>query len=714
MSQLSGNLTARMTFAVYGTAKEFQGHAGRVYSFLKSLGCKVYAVSRDGAEMSGDRCYPSLASLPIAVDVVIVATGRKLAAEVVAEAVKEGVARVWFQNFNASKEALEISRRYNLDVTRGCALRHMAFRGWRRLFSPCYWHGLRALKPQPSGATPRYFLLPALAIIAFTTVYPVFMVIYGSFKGGPPGEPAPFSLDGYVRAWTDWWTIKTFLLTFALAVPRVLFGLILAILLAWIVTRTNTPLRGLMRHVIWFAYFLPVLPITMSWMVLAGGKRGWLNQVLMSAFDLSSPPLDIRSYWGIIFISSIYVASLIFLLIAPAFQNMEASSEESSWVLGASKLTTLRRITVPLLTPAILGATLLAFLFVLASFEMELLLGSIKGIYVLTTFIWVHINAVPTDYPAAMAMSTVFMLVTWAIVLLQLRVWRGRTFVTVTGKGTTRPVDLGRWKWASFGFVMTYFAIGILLPLTILIIGSFQTFWGSFDFPWTLGRWKNIPTSPAVLRSLKNTLILSTTVATVGTVVYFLMSYAAVRSRLRGRQAIELLSWLPAAAPGIVLTIGMLWTLYVGIPGVVKLLYGTLALMSIAVLIESIPIGVRVMNGGMAQISSELEESSRVSGASWFRTIRDVVIPLLAPTLLSAWVLSFLWAARAVLIIMFLYVPSSTVLSLLMFGSGGVSASGSAAVLGVILAGVMSIVAILAQVAVSRMRRGTGDVGLLG
>ena len=550
-----------------------------------------------------------------------------------------------------------------------------------------------------------YVLFPFLGLLALIMAYPIFMVVYGSFRGGPPGTDAPFSIEGYTSAWTTPSTIKALSITFALAVPRVLTGVVFAILVTWIITRTNTPLRGLFEQLMWLRIFLPALPMLLAWMLIASGRSGLANRLFMDIFSLSGPPLDIRSYWGIVFMSLMTSGSFFFMFMAPAFRNMDASMEESSRVSGANNMTTLMRVTVPIMMPAILGVTLLVFLFVLSSYEVELFLLGPKGVYVFTTYIWYLIGKLPADYPQAMALSNVFMLFVAVVIVIQFKVLRGRQFVTVTGRGFgVRTIDLGKWKWATFALLTAWTLIGLVLPMAVMVFGTFQNTFGLWDTGLTLRWWRESLSDAAVLRSVKNTLVLGFMVATAGTTLYGLMSYIYLRTKLKGRVGIEVLSWVPRMAPGIIMAIGMFWALLGGVPGL-KALYGSLIAMALVVLIEATPSGMRLLNGGMVQLSAELEEASRVLGGSWFRTMRTVVIPLLMPTLLNAWLLSFLGATRALVVLLFIFIPSSMVLSIDIFTLMMGNRPQEAAILGVILTAISMVVAVVARVLALRQRK---------
>ncbi|MBI4297396.1 MAG: iron ABC transporter permease [Chloroflexi bacterium] len=556
---------------------------------------------------------------------------------------------------------------------------------------------LRHLRP--------YVLVPFLGLLALFLAYPIFMVVYASFKGGPPGVDTPFSFEGYTRAWSEWATYKALITTFALAVPRVLTGVIFAIFATWIITRTNTPLRWFFEEMIWLKLFLPILPMVMAWLLIAGGRSGVLNKFLMDVLNLSKPPLDIQSYWGVIFYSFMLSGSFFFLYMAPAFRNMDASLEESSRVSGASNIRTLFRITVPMMMPAILGVTLLVFLFVLSSYEIELFFLAPKGAYVFSTWIWWEASKIPPDYPSAMAMSSVFLIFVAIVIYLQSKILGGRQFVTVTGRGFgVRLLDLGKWRWAAFAFMASWTLVGLVLPMVMLILGTVQNAYGVLGSGYTLDYWREALGRPSIIRSFRNTLMLGFMAASAGVILYGLMSYIYIRTRLRGRQLIEILSWVPRAAPGVVLSLGIAWAALGGIPGL-DFLYGSLFLMAAVILLEATPQGMRMMNGGMVQLSAELEEASRVSGGSWSHTMRRVVVPLLMPTLLHAWLLIFRGATSALVVLLFIYRPSSKVLAIDIFERMLTNQPQQAAILGVLLTAISMVVAIVARVLAFRQRR---------
>lgn len=511
-----------------------------------------------------------------------------------------------------------------------------------------------------------------LTIVGFLIIYPLFMIYFASFKGGPPGEPSPFTIKGYVDAFSTGDTYKTFATTLWLGAIRAVLSVALAILLAWVVTRTDTPWRNRLEVLVWLNFFVPALPTTMAWILLFSPKTGLVNQAIMKTFNIEWSPFNIYSYGGIIWASVLQWSAILFILIVPAFRGMDASLEESSRMAGATGRTTTWRITVPILMPAILGALMLAFVRLIESFETELLLGFTQGLYVYTTRVWLLLSVVPSDYPQGMALTAVFLIIVAMIVAFQWWLLGRRggasAYVTVTGRGfATRPIHLGKLKWVTFGIFWLYFFITVVLPVATLFMGTFMKLFGVFlEETWTFKHWRGAFMDPRLLASFKNTMIVGIVSATGGMILYSFISYIISRTKFPGRRALDFITWLPWAVPGLVLALGFLWA-YVGGIRWPFTLYGTIYLMMLVFIVRQFPLGVRVMNGAMVQLGNELEESSRVLGGSWLYTFRRIIAPLLTPAFISAWIIAFNIAVRDLVTVILLYGAKSRLLSVLVF-----------------------------------------------
>lgn len=508
-----------------------------------------------------------------------------------------------------------------------------------------------------------------LCLLAFMTIYPLGMIVYGSFRSGPPGEPGgAWSLKGYITGFTDPTIVKAMLNTFGIALVRQFIALALGIFFTWLVVRTDLPYKGVLETLFWLNYFLPNMPLVFGWIQLLDPDYGIVNQLWKGLPFTQGPLLDIYSYAGIIWVHTANGVATKVLLFGPAFINMDAALEDSAKMSGSSNIWTLIKITFPILLPAIMGVTFLGFIRSLESFETELLLGMPAKIFVYSTKVYDLLRWEPPKYPTAMALSMVFMVVVGILVLIQRNIMTRRQYTTVTGRGfNVRPVSLGKTKWPLFGFTSLFIVVTTFLPFFFLVIGTFMKISGLFMVtdPYTLKHWKAVFNDPLFLSSVRNSLILSTGVALVGSFFYTIISYIIVRTKLFGRGSLEFMSWLPWAAPGMLISLGILWVFLGGVIPL-KFMYGTLPIIGFALLIGGLPVGVRLLNGTMIQLGNELEESARVLGASWTYTFRRIVVPLLLPSMATIAFISFLSAMTSIQTVVLLYSAKSRVLSILM------------------------------------------------
>jgi iron(III) transport system permease protein len=544
----------------------------------------------------------------------------------------------------------------------------------RRLqFPKLSWHSIPAL------------LLIALLILLLA--YPIGLLFVKSFVASRPGQATVWTINGWVAAFTDAKLPIALGNTFYLALMRVIITSGLAIFFAWVVTRTDTPLKGFIEVMLWLGFFLPLLPMTMGWILLLDPHYGLINKSLMSMFGLAAGPFDIYSYWGIIWCHLAFSTSVRFMLMTPAFSAMDAALEEAGLVCGSNRMGVLMRVTIPVLAPAVLASTALGFIRSLESLEIELVLGIPAGIYVVPTKIWDLIHWEPPLYDRATALCGIFLIFIFLLIWLHRTFLGRREFSTVSGRSHMVEVfSLGRWRWVTCSLCLFFIAVMIFLPLTTLVMGTFMEVFGHFDLEttWTTRHWAGAFTDPVLLRSLKNTVILGLGAAIVGTVAYALISYLIVRTRVPGRGVIDILSWLPWALPGVLISLALLWTV-LGSGGYVKMIYGTVSLLILGIIVKEMPLGTQIIKAAVQQISPELEEASSAAGANWFEYFRRILLPLLKPTMVSVAIIVFISAARDIPTIIFLSTHESRTLSLLMLDYIAEANQEKAAVLGVFL-----------------------------
>ena len=526
-----------------------------------------------------------------------------------------------------------------------------------------------------------------VGVLILILAYPLALLFVKSFVISRPGQPTIWAANGWVEAFTDVNLAIAIGNTFYLAFVRVIITSALAIFFAWVVTRTDTPLKGFIEVALWLGFFLPLLPMTMGWILLLDPYYGLINKFLMKVFALPQSPFDIYSYWGIIWCHLAFSTSVRFLLMTPAFTAMDAALEDAARTSGSSNMGVLVRITVPILAPAILASTALGFIRSLESLEIEMVLGIPAGIYVVPTKIWDYLHWEPPLYDRATALCSIFLLFVFFLIWLHHIFLRGKEFTTVSGRSyMIRTSPLGRWRWVTCAFCLLFILVMIILPLATLMMGTFMEFFGNFDTErvWTVHHWTAVFADPVFLRSLKNTLMLGLAAGIGGTLLYALISYVIVRTRLPGRGVIDTLSWLPWALPGVLISLALLWTV-LGSGEYVKLIYGTVSVLVLAIIIKEMPLGTQIIKAGVLQISNELEEASSAAGATWLAGFRRILLPLLKPTMLAVGIIVFISAARDIPTVIFLATNQSRTLSLLMLDYIADANKEKAAVLGVFL-----------------------------
>lgn len=348
-------------------------------------------------------------------------------------------------------------------------------------------------------------------VVAALTVLPITFVVANSFNVARPGQPAAFGLDGWYDALfgsARTFTALGYSLILAMRAP---IAVAVAFLISWLLIRVQIPGRGFIEWALWVAFFLPVLPITLGWMLLLEPSTGLIN-VALKQLPIPFGPIDIRSIPGIMWVHlSVATVPVMTMLLTPAFRLLDASLEEVSRSAGAGNWQTLRRITLPLLLPASMTALLAGLIRSLEAFEVEQFLGTRVEIYVYATRIFDLIRYEPAQWTQAMALSTLVLGVLFILALLYQRFILSRQYATLTGRGVAmRPLLAGRWRYAASAALITYVLVGVVLPLGMLIVGSFMRLFGFFGLadPFTVDHWQRVLTSPAFVSALQNSLVL--------------------------------------------------------------------------------------------------------------------------------------------------------------------------------------------------------------
>jgi iron(III) transport system permease protein len=532
---------------------------------------------------------------------------------------------------------------------------------------------------RPSNVLP----IVLLCGLAFLVIYPLVELLIGSFKLTVPGAAGPLTLADW-RSVLSSQTVKTALTTLKIEVPRSLLSVTLATTFAWLLARTNIPGKKWLFGMIIFMFMLPELPWILAWTQL-GAHVGILNSWISLVIP-NSHWINVYSPAGLIILGGSRGAVFLFFFLYPAFLGMDSSLEEAARMSGASSRRTLVRIVAPLLAPALIGGLIFSLIFSFSSFELEQLIGIPAGLTVFTTAIYNDVYGGLNQFGPAAALAMMLLVVTLALIALQWKLLSGRNYQTVSGKGfRAQPMDIGRWRWVAFGGMSLFFVFMGLLPFTVLGLETFMSYPGLLRFnSFTTLNWTQAFQDDTVVSSIEHTIFVALVAASIGIVLSFLISYVVVKTKWWGRKLMELTAWLPWAIPGTVLSLGFLYA-FVPLP-----IYGTIWILVLAFVGGGLPIGLRFSSPTLQQIGPELEESARVHGASWLQTGRKVLLPLIRPSIVGAWVFLFVVAVRSLDTILILSQSSTRMLSVDIFVDATSGAAlGEAYVLAIVQSGIV-------------------------
>lgn len=513
-------------------------------------------------------------------------------------------------------------------------------------------------------------LIGCTAFILYLAGVPLVMLLYGSIRSAPIGEPgATFTIQNYVKAYFDKEFYLLFLNSIYYALGTCGLTFLLGTFLAWVSERTNTPFKKLFVVMSLIPFIIPGILSTISWILLLSPKIGLINIVVKELLGLESAPFNIYSMWGMIWAESIHLYPLVFLLMSAAFRNMDTSLEEAALTAGSSTLQTFCRVTLPLMRPAMFSVLLINFIRGIEAFEVPALIGVPAKISVFTTKIFLAIHQFPSDFGLAGAYAVTLLAISTIGVLVYGRITRREErYATVTGKGyRPRVIDLGGWKYVTLGISFVIFFLAVIMPVFVLLWSSFIPYYGvpsrELMQKLTFANYHYILNYPLALTAFKNSFYLSVGSATLVMLLTSVIAWITVKTKLPGRSLLDTMTFIPIAMPGIVLGVSLIWV-YLTLPIPI---YGTLWVLLLAYMTKYIPYGIRAASASMIQINKELEEASLTAGGTWFQTFRKIILPLLMPGFTAGWIYISIIALRELSTSILLYSYNSTVLSIMAF-----------------------------------------------
>jgi iron(III) transport system permease protein len=515
-----------------------------------------------------------------------------------------------------------------------------------------------------------------VALVTILVILPLIAVVLGAIRDAGGLSERPFlAVFGANKIIANTVLVGTCTTVLAVAVGG---GL------ALILVRVNTPGRGLLSQFVTLPLYITPLLTAIAWSWLGSPHGGLINLFSRQILGTGSV-VNLQTPGGVIFVSALAYVPLPFLLIGAALRGMDPVLEESARIHGASKLGALRLVTLPLVLPATLGSGLLVLVQAMGLFSVPAVLGMPSGFYVAGTEIYRLINNFPPRVSQAAVWGLMLLVATAGLVWLQAAILNRRSFVTITGKAfRPRTLEAGRSRYLLAAIAWGYVAAAVILPVGTLLWAALVNFI-TIDFKLMAFDFRHFHyvlfEYPKTYLAMKNSLILGAATATCTCAVGVAISWIVIRTRSRARGYLDQVSMFPLAIPSMVLALGLLWT-YVGLKALP--IYGTLGILLLAYVTHYLPIGVRAGSGALRQLHSELEDAARVTGASWAKMIRWIVLPLARPTLVATWTLLFVLSMQEVNSSILLYTSRTTVLSVAVFDlweAGNVNALAALSVL---------------------------------
>ena len=479
-------------------------------------------------------------------------------------------------------------------------------------------------------------------IIGFLLVFQVFPLVYLLFRAF--FATGHFSLESFARIYSyalNWTCLKNTLFT---ALLSMVFGVLIAFPLAWLVGRTNLHGRRVFRTLFVMTYMVPPYVGAMAWLRLLNPSVGTLNVFLQKIFGLAGMPFNIYTTGGLVWVLTTFYYPYAFITISRAMEKMDPSLEEASRISGASPLKTLFTVTIPLMLPSIAAAGLLVFVAAASCYGIPSIIGAPGKIYTVTTrivdYVYVGSQQGLTD---ATVLAVFLMLLAMVILYVSNFVIGKKDYITVSGK-SVRPavVDLGRWNLPITILVGAFAFIVVILPFATVFMTSFTVNMGKSLFAagnMTTKYWGIIFSRKSIIKSFRNSVFSALWAATLGMIVCVIMAYLLKRTNVKGKAVPDFLITVGSGTPSVVIALALIMTMS-GRFGIN--IYNTMAILVVAYMIKYMLMGMRTVVSAISQISPSLEEAAQISGAGWLRRMKDVVLPLTAPSVVAGWFLIFM------------------------------------------------------------------------
>lgn len=533
-------------------------------------------------------------------------------------------------------------------------------------------------------------------LLALLVLVPIGFMFAGSVLSGGLVDPdTHFTWDKLRLVYASAPYLRTVGSTLAISVLVGVVATVAGVMLAWLVARTDLPAKGVMETCIIAPLFLSPFIGAIAWLILASPKAGLINVIAQTGFGATGPLLNVATPAGIVAIMSLYFVPYAYLTVASSLRNIDPAMEEASYLNGASVLGTALRVTLPVVRPALLSAFFFIFVLSAGTFAIPAVLDRGSQVRFLAVDVFQASATYPIDYGKSAAIGTLlFWISVLGIACYRMASRAARRFVTVTARGyRIRLVRLRQWRIVAVAIVIAYLTLAIVLPYLALIYSAFTRFTTAsvLHAPWTLDNAVQVASSPEVVDSIENTLLVGVISPTLCVMFGVSLAYAVRRVKVAGGRWLDYLAMFPIAVPGIVFGTGIFWT-YILTP-----LYGTIWVLVLAFIASYLPFAYRISDTSLMQIDTSLEEASSLCGASHLTTASRITFRLMRPALLSAWIMVFIFSVREISAAILLSSSDNVVLSVLSWNYLDYGDVPKAAVIGLIQTVILAVGIVLGR-----------------
>ena len=542
----------------------------------------------------------------------------------------------------------------------------------------------------------------SVLLLLYFVVFPLGVLLYDSIL-----VDGSFTLANYREVYSQDVNWRALANTVELSLIVMVASVIITFPLAWLVGRTDLPFKKGYRTLLVASYMIPPYVGAIAWVQLLNPSVGYLNNVFKWIFNLQTAPFDIYTTGGLAWVLTLFYSPFAFITISRAMQKMHPTLEEAARVSGSSPLRTLIDVTLPLMAPSILAGGLLVFIAAGSCFGIPAIVGMPGNIEVMTTRI-VTYTYMGDEAGIRDATSLAASLMFIANALLFFMTWMlGRKdYTTISGK-STRPniVELGKWKWPAFFAVGFYGFVAVILPLGSILLTSLLKSMSKGITLDNLGfdAWIPVITSSQYMESVWNSVVYGVIAATIGTILSVFIAYLAVKTNVKGRNLPDMLTIIGGSTPSIVIALALVIT-FSGNFGLN--LYSTMWILVVSYLVKYMTMSVRTIAASLSQVHISLEEAALNSGASWLRTCKDIIMPLIAPSIIAGWFLIFMPSFYELTMSLLLYGSDTKTIGVLLYDLQTYADTQNASVLSVIIL----LIVLVGNVILNKLTK--GNVGI--